>query len=60
MRSSKILAGVSAGVLLALSGSAQAAFDTATFNVTASVIANCAVDANDLAFGAFTARPTVT
>jgi spore coat protein U-like protein len=54
MRSFKILAGVSAGVLLALAGGAQADTATATFNVTATVAKNCTVNATPLAFGAFT------
>ncbi len=53
MRSSKILAGVSAGVLLALSGGAQAITATTNFNVTATVAPLCTVNANNLAFGAF-------
>jgi len=51
MRSSKTLAGLGAGVLLALSGGADAATATTTFNVTASVVANCTVAATDLSFG---------
>jgi spore coat protein U-like protein len=54
MSTSRILAGVSAGVLLALSGGAHAAVATTTFSVTASVAANCTVAASNLAFGAFT------
>ena len=54
MSTSRILAGVSAGVLLALSGGAHAAVATTTFSVTASVAANCTVAAGNLAFGAFT------
>jgi spore coat protein U-like protein len=53
MRSFKTLPGISAGVLLALTGATQAAVTTTTFNVTASVAANCLVSATDLAFGAF-------
>ena len=53
MRSFKTLSCISAGVLLALAGGAQAAQRTANFNVTANVAANCQVSASDLAFGAF-------
>ena len=53
MRTSRILSGVSAGVLLALAGGAQAAHDTANFSVTANVVANCTVDGDDMDFGDF-------
>lgn len=39
--------------LLAFSTAAQAATDSDTFQVTATVVASCAVDAADLAFGAY-------
>ena len=45
MRSFKILSGLSAGVLLALAGGAQARDRHDTFSVTATVVANCSVDA---------------
>ena len=54
MRTSKILSGVSAGVLLALAGGAYAATATTTFPVTATVAPNCTVSATPMAFGAFT------
>jgi spore coat protein U-like protein len=54
MRTSKILSGVSAGVLLALAGGAYAATATTTFNVTATVAPNCTVAASPLGFGAYT------
>jgi spore coat protein U-like protein len=53
MRSSKILAGVSAGVLLALTGGAQAATTTTNFTVTANVVANCLVTATNMLFPDF-------
>ena len=53
MRSFKTLGCVSAGVLLALAGGAQAATSTTTFAVTASVAANCLVTATPMAFGPF-------
>jgi len=60
MRSSKILAGASAGVLLALSGGAQAAVVQDTFQVTANVIASCAVTAQDMDFGDFDGSAILT
>jgi spore coat protein U-like protein len=53
MSTSRILAGISAGVLLALAGGAQAATVGTTFEVTANVVAACSVTASDLAFGNF-------
>jgi spore coat protein U-like protein len=53
MKTSRIFTGLSAGVLLALAGGAQAAVDTVTFQVTANVIAFCDIDATDMAFGDF-------
>ncbi len=47
----QILAPVTAGVLLALAGTAQAATKTTTFNVTANVLENCTISAGDLNFG---------
>ena len=54
MRTVKTLTGLTAGVLLAVSGGAHAATATTTFNVTASVAPNCTVSATPLAFGAYT------
>jgi len=54
MRTSKILSGISAGVLLALTGGAYAATATTTFPVTATVAPNCTVAATPMAFGAYT------
>ena len=48
------IAPVAAAVMLALAGSAQAATKTATFNVSASVAANCLISTTNLAFGAYT------
>jgi hypothetical protein len=53
MRSFKTLPCVAAGVLLALSGAAQAATTGDNFEVTANVVAACSVIATDLAFGDF-------
>jgi spore coat protein U-like protein len=50
----QVIATISAGVLLALAGSAQAGTKTATFAVSASVAANCFVSAADMSFGAYT------
>ena len=51
MRSFKIFSCVTAGVLLALSGGAQAATTGTDFVVTANVIAACEVEATDMDFG---------
>jgi spore coat protein U-like protein len=53
MRTVKILTGLSAGVLLALAGGAQAATKTDTFVVSAVVNANCFVAATDMTFPGF-------
>jgi spore coat protein U-like protein len=53
MRSFKALSCISAGVLLALAGGAQAATSTTTFTVTANVVANCLVTATNMPFGNF-------
>lgn len=50
----QILAPVTAGVLLALAGTAQAAEKTTTFLVTANVLENCTITAGDLDFGDWT------
>jgi spore coat protein U-like protein len=50
----QILAPVTAGVLLALAGAAQAATKTTTFVVTANVLENCTIAAGDLDFGDWT------
>lgn len=50
----QILAPVTAGVLLALAGTAQAATKSTTFQVTANVLENCTIVASDLDFGALT------
>jgi spore coat protein U-like protein len=49
----KNVALLTAGVLLALAGTAQAATRTSTFNVTATVNTNCVITTPDLAFGTF-------
>jgi spore coat protein U-like protein len=59
MKTSRILTGLSAGVLLALAGGTQAAVDTVNFQVTANVVAFCDVDAQDLAFGDFDATADI-
>jgi spore coat protein U-like protein len=46
-------AGVTAGVLLALAGAAQAATKSDSFQVSATVTKNCVIDAPDLNLGAF-------
>jgi spore coat protein U-like protein len=48
------IAPIAAGILLALAGSAEAATKTTSFNVSASVAANCLVSATNLAFGSYT------
>lgn len=45
---------VAVTALLAAAGTANAATTTTTFNVTATVLANCSVSANALAFGNYT------
>ncbi len=47
----KSIAPITAGVLLALAGSAQAATKTAQINVSATVVANCFITAAPIAFG---------
>ncbi len=51
--SMKIIAPIAAGVLLAVSGAAQAATKTASFTVSASVGKNCVISAGNLALGEF-------
>ena len=48
------IACLSAGVLLASAGAAQAATATTTFTVSATVLKNCTVTATNLAFGNYT------
>lgn len=48
------MAGVAAGILLALAGTAQADTKTSSFTVSASVAANCFVSATNLNFGSYT------
>ena len=48
-----LTAGVTAGVLLALAGAAQAATKTDSFTVSATVSKNCVIDAPDLNLGIF-------
>lgn len=60
MRSFKTLPGISAGVLLALAGAAQAAIVQDTFQVTANVIASCSVAAADMDFGDFDGSTDLT
>ena len=45
---------ITAGVMLALAGSAQAATKTSNITVTASVASNCNITTTNMAFGAFT------
>jgi spore coat protein U-like protein len=49
----KLAPTISAGVLLAIAGSAHAATKTATFTVSASVASNCVISTNNLNLGAF-------
>lgn len=49
----QLVAPVTAGVLLAMAGAAQAATKTASFTVSATVGKNCVISAGDLALGAF-------
>jgi spore coat protein U-like protein len=51
---SQILAPLTAGVLLALAGTAHAATKSTTFQVTANVLENCTITAGDLDFGNLT------
>lgn len=48
-----IVAPITAGILLAVAGAAQAATRTTTFNVSATVLDNCVISAGDLSFGTF-------
>jgi spore coat protein U-like protein len=54
------IAPIAAGILLAVTGAAQAANKQTSFNVTANVASNCVVSATDLAFGAYIAAADVT
>lgn len=54
------IAPIAAGVLLALAGSAEAGSKTTSFNVSASVAANCLVSATNLAFGSYTGVAALT
>ena len=47
------VAPLTAGILLALAGTAQAATRQATFTVSATVVDNCVVSAGDLNLGTF-------
>jgi spore coat protein U-like protein len=60
MRSFKTLPGISAGVLLALAGAAQAAIVQDSFEVTATVVASCSVIATDMSFGNFDGSADLT
>ena len=60
MRTAKTLTGLTAGVLLALAGGAQAATKTDTFVVSATVAANCFVTAEDMTFLGFDGSADVT
>ena len=51
--SMKIIAPIAAGVLLALAGAAQAATKTASFDVSATVAANCLINAGNMNLGTF-------
>jgi spore coat protein U-like protein len=52
----QVIGTISAGILLALAGTAQAATKTATFGVSATVAQNCFVGATNLAFGTYTGQ----
>jgi spore coat protein U-like protein len=60
MRSFKALSCLTAGVLLALAGGAQAATTGTSFEVTANVVAACTVDATDMAFADFDGSADLT
>jgi spore coat protein U-like protein len=60
MRSFKTLSCISAGVLLALAGGAQAATTTGSFTVTANVAANCLVSTTNMGFGTFNGVTNLT
>lgn len=49
----QVIAPLAAGVLLALAGAAHAATRTATITVTAQVVDNCVISAENLALGVF-------
>jgi spore coat protein U-like protein len=56
----QILAPLTAGVLLALAGTAQAATKSTTFQVMANVLENCTITAGDLDFGPLTIDTNAT
>lgn len=55
-----LIAPVTAGILLALAGVAQAATKTATINVTATVVDNCTISAGALNLGTFDGTNNLT
>ena len=60
MRTLKTLSCISAGVLLALAGGAQAATTGTSFQVTATVVASCSATATDMNFGNFDGSADLT
>jgi len=54
------IAPIAAAILLAFAGSAEAASKTTSFNVNASVAANCLVSATSLNFGSYTGVGALT
>jgi spore coat protein U-like protein len=56
----KVIVPIAAGVLLALSGAANAATKTTAFTVTATVAKNCIISAANLALGAFDGATDLT
>jgi spore coat protein U-like protein len=55
-----LVAPLTAGILLALAGAAQAATKTATFNVSATVVDNCTISAGALNLGTFDGTNNLT
>jgi spore coat protein U-like protein len=56
----KNVALLTAGVLLALAGTAQAATKNSSFQVSANVVSNCIINANALNFGNFDGATDIT
>jgi spore coat protein U-like protein len=55
-----VIGPIAAGILLGATGTATAAIETTTFTVSAVVVANCSVDADDLNFGSYDASGDLT
>jgi spore coat protein U-like protein len=55
-----VIAPIAAGILLGAAGPASAFTATTTFTVSAAVVSNCSVDADDMNFGSYDASADLT